>query len=108
MPREIESQIQIAEERLRRAMLTSDLETLDKLISPELLFTNHLGQVLGKQDDLALHRSGILKFHTLEPSESQMKISEKIAIVSIRMKISLRWRWAPRDGVSYAASISII
>ncbi|WP_297919201.1 nuclear transport factor 2 family protein [Metallibacterium sp.] len=88
MLREIESQLHIVEERLRRAMLASDVETLDKLISPELLFTNHFGQVLGKQDDLAAHQSGILKFHTLEPSESQTRISEKMAIVSVRIKMS--------------------
>ncbi len=84
----VENQIQIAEERLRCAMLTSNSEILDELISPELLFTNHMGQVLTKQDDLALHQSGILKFHALDPSESQMKISEKMAIVSVCMKMS--------------------
>lgn len=88
MPREIESRLHIAEERLRCAMLASDLQILDELISPELLFTNHFGQILGKQDDLALHQSGMLKFHTLEPSESQTKIRENMAIVSVRMKIS--------------------
>ena len=81
---EIENQVTVAEERLRLAMLASDVDALDKLISSDLIFTNHFGQILGKQDDLALHRSGMLRFHTLEPSERKMKTSGKIAVVSVR------------------------
>ncbi len=51
----IETQILEAEEQLRQAMLASDVNALDDLLSPELIFTNHLGQVMGKQDDLAAH-----------------------------------------------------
>jgi hypothetical protein len=41
-------------------MLRSDVVVLDELLAPELIFTNHLGRVLGKEDDLAAHRSGVL------------------------------------------------
>ena len=75
MPTDIENQITIAEERLRLAMLSSNVEALEKLISTDLMFTNHFGQILGKIEDLALHRSGMLKFHTFEPSEMKLKIS---------------------------------
>lgn len=88
MPIDLENQVKVSEERLRLAMLSSDIEALDELISSDLMFTNHLGQVLSKQDDLTAHLSGMLRFHTLEPSETQMKISEKIAVVSVRMKLS--------------------
>jgi hypothetical protein len=83
----IEHQITAAEERLRLAMLASDHAVLNGLISPELIFTNHLGQLLGKQDDLALHQSGILKFGKLDPSEIQMKVGTGLAIVSVRMQV---------------------
>jgi hypothetical protein len=95
---DIENQITVAEERLRLAMLASDVVVLDELISPDLMFTNHFGQVLGKQDDLALHRSGVLKFHTLEPSERQIKINGKIAVVSVRMKLSGVYDGSPFAG----------
>ena len=98
MQTDIESQITLAEERLRLAMLASDVEVLDQLISPDLIFTNHFGQVLGKQDDLALHRSGVLKFHTLEPSESQMKASGEIVVVSVRMNLSGAYAGSPFSG----------
>ena len=98
MPADIENQITIAEERLRLAMLASDVETLDELISTDLMFTNHFGQLLGKQDDLALHRSGVFKFHTLEPSEMQMKTSEQIVVVSVRMLLSGVYGGSPFSG----------
>jgi hypothetical protein len=59
----VEAQILDAEDRLRTAMLNSDLAALDELLAPELIFTNHLGHLLGKEDDLAAYRSGILKGH---------------------------------------------
>nr|WP_235550227.1 nuclear transport factor 2 family protein [Paenibacillus sp. Soil724D2] len=49
------------EERLRTAMLFSDVELLDELIADDLTFVNHLGQVLSKETDIEAHRSGNLK-----------------------------------------------
>lgn len=98
MPTDVEHQISVAEERLRLAMLTSESDALDALISPDLIFTNHLGQVYGKRDDLELHQSGILKFHTLEPSETQVKASEQLAVVSVRMKVSGTYDGSPFAG----------
>lgn len=80
-------QVSLAEERLRVAMLASDCSALAGLISPDLIFTNHLGQVCGKQDDLDMHRSGVLKFHTLDPSEVCVKAGDKLAVVSLRMQV---------------------
>jgi hypothetical protein len=85
---EIEQQIIAAEERLRLAMLASDYHTLDELISPDLIFTNHLGQVFRKQDDLHLHRSGIIKFETLEPSERRVNAGLGLCVVSVRMNVA--------------------
>lgn len=88
MPTGVERQIAVAEERLRLAMLASDFGTLDELISDDLIFTNHIGQVIGKQDDLELHRSGVLKFHAIEPSERHVKASVQHVAVSVRMNLS--------------------
>jgi len=33
-------------------MLKSDVNTLDELLSSDLVFTNHLGHLMTKQDDL--------------------------------------------------------
>ena len=43
------------EERLERAMRTSDVLVLDELLADDLLFTNHQGLVVSKQEDLEVH-----------------------------------------------------
>ena len=96
----VEHEIELAEEQLRQAMLSSDVGALDQLLSNDLVFTNHFGQFLTKQADLETHRSGALKFSTLEPSEQLLKIDGEIAIASVRMKISGIY-----GGLSFAADL---
>lgn len=81
-------------------MLSSDIEALDELLAPDLVFTNHLGQLLGKGDDLAAYRSGVLKIARLEPSERQVQVLNDAAVVSVRMQISGTHRDSPTDGDS--------
>jgi ketosteroid isomerase-like protein len=88
MSAEVRYQISLAEERLRLAMLASDCAVLDELISPELIFTNHLGQVCGKDDDLRLHETGVLRMHELQPSEMRVHAGAHLAVVSVRMKVA--------------------
>jgi len=83
-----ESEIVRAEERLRQAMLDSDVRALDALLASELVFTNHLGQVLTKEDDLSAHRSGMVKIKELTPSEQIVRVLENTAIVSVRVHLS--------------------
>lgn len=76
-----------AESCLRQAMLDSDLDGLDRLIADDLLFTNHLGQVMDKQADLSAHSSGILKFRRLDPSERSVLTREHFAVVTVLMNV---------------------
>ena len=80
--------IRAKEERLRLAMLASDTEVLDELISPNFNFTNQFGQLFSKEDELGLHRSGVLAFHALEPSEPDLRGDDQCIVVSVRMKVS--------------------
>jgi hypothetical protein len=82
-----QAQIVELEERLRQAMLCPDLVELDALIAPELLFTNHLGQIFSKQEDLDAHRSGRFKFTELTPSERQIQLNDGFTVVSVLMHI---------------------
>lgn len=84
---QIESQILQAEEKLRLAMLNSDLDALDKLLADRLVFTNHLGQILNKQDDLDAHRSGIFSIDVLTLENLQVQIIEKIAIANVTVHL---------------------
>ena len=87
MSKQSELQIAELEERLRQAMLTSDVVELDALIASELLFTNHLGQLISKQQDLAMHRSGRLKLTELKPSGQRIQLKEGFSVVSVQMHL---------------------
>ncbi len=98
MNKTVEMQIIEAEEQLRVAMLTSDVRILDELLAPELIFTNHLGQVLDKKDDLEAYMSGRLKVEQLNPSERQILFHEKVAVVSVLMRVSGTYDGNPANG----------
>lgn len=99
----IERQIEAAEEELRLAMLASDVESLDALISPSLIFTTHFGSIISKQDDLEIHRSGALKFQAIEPSERKVLILNGLAYVSVRVRLSGAFSGSPfQDDVRFS------
>ncbi len=98
MTQSVATQILNAEERLRLAMLASDVEVLHALLAPDLIFTNHLGQLLSKQDDLAAHRSGTLKVQELTPSEQHIQVHGEMAIVSVRMQLRGSYGGNPANG----------
>ncbi|MEM8674457.1 MAG: nuclear transport factor 2 family protein [Cyanobacteria bacterium P01_G01_bin.67] len=87
MSNPIETQLIKAEERLRVAMLDSDVKVLDELLAPELIFTNHLGQVSGKQDDLADHQSGKFKIEVLIPSDRRIQLIGNVAIATVKVHL---------------------
>ncbi len=97
MSKAIEEQLLAAEERLRLAMLGSDVSALDELLAPGLVFTNHLGQVLGKQDDLAAHQSGLVKINELTPSEQTIQVHGDVAVVSVRVHLSGSYAGTPSE-----------
>ena len=78
-----ESQVIEAEEQLRLAMIASDVSVLDKLLSQELIFTNHLGQLVTKEQDLLSHKTGLVKVDELIPAEKSIHIHGEVAIVSV-------------------------
>jgi ketosteroid isomerase-like protein len=98
MNQSVETQIINAEERLRQAMLASDVSVLDELLAPDIIITSHLGELLGKQDDLAAHASGLIKIHALKPSERQLQIHGEVVIVSVRMQLSGSYNDSPANG----------
>ncbi|MFV1983845.1 MAG: nuclear transport factor 2 family protein [Thiohalomonadales bacterium] len=83
----IEEKIKKCEERLKEAMLHSDISELDKLLAVDLIFTNHLGQLMTKQDDLEAHKSKILKIDKITLTDQIIKIIEDIAIITVKAHI---------------------
>ena len=97
MSLELQSKIVELEERLRQAMLRSEVTVLDELIAPELIFTNHLGQLITKQDDLAAHQSGALRLQALTPSEQHIQIEQGFVVVSVLMHLLGTYKDTPID-----------
>ena len=92
------AQIMESEARLKNAMINSDLRELDILISSELVFTTHLGQLINKQDDLAAHKSGLFKIEELLPSDQRILFVGDTAIVSVRMQLYGSYNGSPSNG----------
>jgi ketosteroid isomerase-like protein len=98
MDNKVTEQIIAVEEKLRLAMLDSDVEVLDELLAPELIFTDHLGQLVDKQADIDGHKSGVLKLESLEPFDRQIIVKNNVAIVSVRMQLSGSYNGMPANG----------
>lgn len=76
------------EERLREAMLTSNVENLNLLIADDLLFISHFGEIVSKDQDIEVHRSGNLKFTEIEILDQRIRPMEKSAVTLTRVRIS--------------------
>lgn len=87
-----------AEKRLQKAMLESDLYVLSDLLSDDLIFTNHLGQLLTKRDDLSAHESGKLNIESINMLENDIIIIGNTAVVTTRTKISGTYDGNPANG----------
>ncbi|MEE3715844.1 nuclear transport factor 2 family protein [Tumidithrix elongata RA019] len=95
----IKQQILEAEETLRQAMIRSDVEALNELISSELLFTDFLGQLVTKQQDLDAHASGAIKIDDIALTELQvLPVQETVAVVSVRVYITGSYNGNPASG----------
>lgn len=66
-----QAQIIACEERLRKAMLSSNVEVLNELIADDLLFVNQSGQIISKEADIEVHRSGNLKITKIDILEQK-------------------------------------
>ncbi|HEY1804657.1 MAG TPA: nuclear transport factor 2 family protein [Terracidiphilus sp.] len=93
-----EQQIALVEDRLRTAMLRSDVAALDELLAPDMLFANHLGQLPGKNDDLAAHRSGAIQIASLDCSEQRIMLIGGVAVVSVRVQVAGKYNETPTSG----------
>jgi ketosteroid isomerase-like protein len=78
------------EARIRAAQLNADVQSLDALISDELLFTGPDGQLGTKTQDLEAHRSGIVRFREHEPEELRVRrIGNDVAIAALRARLAV-------------------
>jgi len=82
-----EIQIEECEEILKNAMIKSDISALDKLLADNIIFINHLGQLVSKHDDLEAHKTGTLKINEITLTDRTIKIYSSIAVVTVKAHI---------------------
>jgi ketosteroid isomerase-like protein len=83
-----EMTIETLEEKLRQAMLNSDVVALDELIADDLVFTMHTGQVVNKQYDLDAHSSGIFKFTKVDLDDRQIHHYGDCIVVTVKADLA--------------------
>lgn len=80
-------EINNAEATLQKAMIESDLEVLNELISDDLVFIVANGAVVRKEDDLNVHRQHLQIIHSIESSEQTISINSDVAAVTVKKNI---------------------
>lgn len=77
------STIENLENQLLDAMRTANVEILDKLIHPDLLFNSAMGQTITKEIDLEAYRSGLMVVNKISTSDQQINIIDNTAVVAV-------------------------
>ena len=84
----MEKTIQDLEERIRKAQLANDVNTLNELISNQLQFVFLDGSVASKSDDLEAHRNKMVIFHSITFTDHIIETFENLATVTVKAEIS--------------------
>lgn len=94
-----DDEIVALEVRLRRAQLDAAVSELDALISPALLFAGPTGMLATKQEDLAAHATGAVRFRDHRPEEMRVRrVGNSVAVVSLRARLSVEVAGQVVDG----------
>jgi len=96
-----ENDIAALEDRLKAAMLRNDVDELDSLLAENLIFTDHQGRLISKAEDLATHRSGLLKVQQLDISDRRIGMFEHFAVVVLRTELAGEY-----DGVAFSGKFA--
>lgn len=75
------------EEKLRLAMLSGDIGALDALISDDLAFVNHFGQLISKEDDLSAHKQGAFKLADIRFIDQRIRDMGEVAVAVTETEI---------------------
>lgn len=74
------SSLEAAELRLQAAQRASDVDALDDLLHPDLVFVAPGGAVYTKADDLTWHRHGMLRLHHVEPEDLVLRVVDGVGV----------------------------
>lgn len=94
----IKNTIEKLEKRLIDAMLNANIETLDQLIHPDLLFNSAMGQTITKDIDLQSYSSGLMKIDSINASDQQVNIIGDTAVVAVTIDMNGAYGAQPISG----------
>ena len=94
----MESIVLALEDRLRIAMLRSDVFELEALLSDDLIFMGPDGSVITKAQDIDLHYSGVQRFDYIEWHEIEVNCFGVCAVVSVTAQLAGTLRDRPFEG----------
>jgi ketosteroid isomerase-like protein len=83
------STIETLEDKLRLAMLSSDVSGLDEMIADDLAFMAPNGLVANKQMDLDAHRSGTTRFSKIDIIDRQIYDYGACVVVMVIAELAL-------------------
>ncbi|HHX8286246.1 TPA: nuclear transport factor 2 family protein [Vibrio diabolicus] len=86
------------EEKLKTSMLNSDTIALQDLLSDDLVFVNHLGHRTSKQDDIALHSSGLLVIKSIQFHDLHVVPQKDVVLVYVNAEIKGSYNGAVANG----------
>ena len=94
-----DAEIAALEAQLREAQLSADVHALDRLIDEDLLFTGPDGELASKADDLAAHRSGLVRMSSHDVEEMRIRwIGDDVAVVALRTRLAGEFAGQPFAG----------
>lgn len=83
-------EIVTCEAEIRAAQLAADVVALDRLIGDALLFTGPDGQLGTREEDLAAHGSGAVRFREHEPEELRIRrVGADVAVSALRARLAV-------------------
>lgn len=79
-------------------MCHSDVNALDNLLAENLIFTNHLGRVISKAEDIDSHRKRIFVINSVSLSNQEVIDLGDSAVVTTEASISGSYNGQPSEG----------
>jgi ketosteroid isomerase-like protein len=77
-----EADVKLAEKERFAAMVKADVPALDKLLSPDLVYTHGDARVIDKAAFLNDFKTGAFQYITIEPNEMSVRIFGNTAVVT--------------------------
>jgi ketosteroid isomerase-like protein len=84
-----EQAVRAADAKRIQATVASDLQALEKLLGDDLTYTHSSGVMEGKAQILDKLRSGATRYHTIVPSDVQVRVYGDAAVMTGRAAVNV-------------------